>query len=182
MEKKNKNKNNNNNNNTSEKKKKYKSFKKYSLCFPFHIDIKIIKDQKLILNIINTFQNLLSMKPNPFLYGLNTTLNCIQNPKKEEKMIFVFYKKNMESLYDIMLFRAKMNKNIFIYYIDDEWQKKFLEIFKLKKLLSFVYVKNNTNETKFNELKNNLENYNINNDINMIISNNKIQEIIIETK
>ena len=68
------------------------------------------------------------MKPNPFLYGLNTTLNCIQNPKKEEKMIFVFYKKNMESLYDIMLFRAKMNKNIFIYFIDDEWQMKFLAI------------------------------------------------------
>ncbi len=188
----NSNNNNNNNNNTknknnnkTDKKKKYKNFKKYSLCFPFHIDIKIINDQKIILFLINTIQNLITQKQNnnnTFLFGLNSTLNCIQKNKKEEKLIFVFYKKQMETLYDLMLFRAKFNKNYCIYFIDEDWQKKFLDIFKLKKLLSFIYLKDNTNDNIFNDIKNKLENYNINNDSNMVISNNVIQEITIESK
>ena len=88
----------------------------------------------------------------------------------------------MESLYDLILFKAKFNSNIYIYFIDKEWQKKFLQIFKLKKLLSFILVKNSINESLFKELKTNLENYNINNDINKEISTNIIQELILEKK
>ena len=171
------------NNNTKDKNTKNKIFKKYSLCFPFHINIKIINDQNKIIDIINKVQNLFSKKNNSFFYfGLNSTLNVFQKPNKEEKLLFIFYNKDMESLYDLILFRAKFNSNLFIYFIDNEWQKKFLEIFKLKKLLSFILVKNNINESLFNELKSNLENYNINNDTNKEISKNRIQEIIVETK
>ena len=170
------------NNNTKDKNTKNKIFKKYSLCFPFHINIKIINDQNKILDVINKVQNLFSKKTNStFYFGLNSTLNIFQKPNKEEKQLFIFYDEKMESLYDLILFRAKLNSNIFIYFIDKEWQKKFLEIFKLKKLLSFILVKNSINESLFNELKTNLENYNINNDINKEISKNRIQEIIIET-
>ena len=177
MEKKNK-KNNINDN----KKKKIKSFKKYSLCFPFHVNIKIIKEQKLIVDLLDNIQNLSPSKNNSLYYGLNTSLNLIQSPKKEEKLFFIFYKNKMETLYDLILFRAKFNPNIFIYFIDEEYQKNFLEIFKLKKLLSFVLVKNNLNESQFNEIKNNFDNYNLNNDKNKVISKDNIKEIIIETK
>ena len=168
----------------SKKKKntKNKIFKKYSLCFPFHINIKIINDKNKILDIISKAHNLFSKKINSsFYFGLNSTLNIFQKLNKEEKLLFIFYDEKMESLYDLILFRAKFNSNIFIYFIDKEWQKKFLEIFKLKKLLSFILVKTSINESLFNELKSNLENYNINNDINTEISKNRIQEIIIET-
>ena len=170
-----------NNNNTKVKTSKNKIFKKYSLCFPFHINIKIIKDQNKILDAINKIEKLFSKKNSTFYFGLNSTLNVFQKSNKEEKLLFIFYNEKMESLYDLILFRAKFNSNIFIYFIDKEWQKKFLQIFKLKKLLSFILVKNSINESLFKELKTNLENYNINNDINKEISKNRIQEIIIET-
>ena len=175
-------KNNSSSNNNDKKKKKFKTVKKYSLCFPFHINIKVIKDQKLILNFINNIQDLLSQKINSFFFGLNSSLNLIQNQKMEEKLLFIFYKNKMETLYDVILFRAKFNTNVYIYFIDEEFQKKFLEIFKLKKLLSFALIKNNLNESKFNEIKNNLDNYNLNNDKNKDFSKNNIQEIIIEAK
>ena len=181
-DKKSKNKNTieNNNNNTKDKKKKNKIFKKYSLCFPFHINVKIIKDQKKILELINKIQNLFSNKINTFYFGLNTSLNIIQKNNNNEKLLFIFYKENMETLYDLILFRTKYNDKINIYFIDEEIQKKFLEIFKLKKLLSFVLIKNNFNENIFNEIKINLESYNINKENNQELSNNRIQEIIIE--
>ena len=181
MEQKNKNKKNNNNNNAnSDKKKKFKSFKKYSLCFPFHINIKILKEQNHILDLINKIQNLSSIKPISFKFGLNTTLNCIQKSQKEEKLIFIFYKEKMANLFDIILFRAKFNNDISIYFIDEEWQKKFLEIFKIKKLLSFVLLKNDSNKEIFNEIKNSFKSYNINEEINRETSRNNIQEITIE--
>ena len=180
MEQKNKNKKNNNAN--SDKKKKFKSLKKYSLCFPFHINIKILKDQSHILDLINKIQNLSLIKPSPFLFGLNTTLNCMQKTQKEEKLIFIFYKEKMASLFDIILFRAKFFNDISIYFIDEEWQKKFLEIFKIKRLLSFVLLKNDSNKEIFNEIKNSFKSYNINDETNREISRNNIQEITIEEK
>ena len=179
MESKNKTKNNDGNN--KNKTKKLKEFKKYSLCFPFHINIKIIKDQKIILDLINSIQKIVSLNSNSFLFGLNTTLNLIQKTKNEETLLFIFHKEKMESLYDLILFRAKFNINTYIYFIDEEWQKKFLEIYKLKKLLSFVLLKNDLNKLIFNQIKTDLMSYNINNDNNKKISTNNIQEIIIQT-
>ena len=166
----------------NQKSKKSKISKKYSLCFPFHINIKIVKEQNLIIDLIKIIENLLSNKVNSFYFGLNTSLNIIQKINKDEKKLFVFYKENMETLYDIILFRAKYNDKISLYFIDEEIQKKFLEIFGLKKLLSFVLVKNNTNEKEFNEIKANLESYNTNKENNQISPKNRIQEIIIEKK
>ena len=166
----------------NQKSKKSKISKKYSLCFPFHINIKIVKEQKKIIDLIKIIENLLSNKVNSFYFGLNTSLNIIQKINKDEKLLFVFYKENMETLYDIILFRAKYNDKISLYFIDEEIQKKFLEIFGLKKLLSFVLVKNNASEKYFNEIKANLESYNINKENNQNSPKNRIQEIIIEKK
>ena len=161
---------------------KNKIIKKYSLCFPFHINIKIISEQKKILEISDKIQNLFSKKISLFLFGLSTSLNSIQKSNKEEKLLFIFYNEKMETLYDLILFRAKFNANISIYFINEEWKKKFLDIFKLKKLLSFILIKNNLNDSIFNEIKTILESYNINNDINKIISENRIQETTIKIK
>ncbi len=167
---------------SNKEKKKYRLIKRYALCFPFHIDIKIINEQNLILNLITQLklENFFSAKLKTLFFGLNTSLNFIQNDNEEEKMIFIFYKKNMENLFDLILFRTKNNKNICIYFIDESYNKKFVEIFKIKKLLSFLLVKKNFNETQFNNIKKNLENYDINKENNKIIKNNNIQETIIE--
>ena len=168
------------------KKKKYKTMKRYSLGFPFHINIKIIDDQNLILNLLNQIQinNKFSPKLKSLYFGLNTCLNFIQNNNNDcnEKIMFVFYKKEMESLYDLILFRARYNQNIHIYFINGNWQKNFIEKFKLKKLLGFVLIKNEINKEDFNKINNLIEGYDLNNNKNQIISNNTILETIIEFK
>ena len=173
-----------NSNKSNNKKKKYKTIKRYSLGFPFHIHIKIIDDNNLILNLINKIQidNKFSQKIKALYFGLNQCLNYIQKTDNNEKIIFIFYKKEMESLYDFILFRAKCNSNIHIYFINETWQKNFLEQFKLKKLLGFILITNQINEEEFNQINNLVESYDINNNKNQIISNNNIQETIIEFK
>ena len=170
--------------NSGNNKKKYKSMKRYALCFPFHIDIKIINDQNLILNFINqiTIQNNFSEKTKTLFFGLNSCLNNIQKNDDKEKLVFVFYNKKMESLYDLILFRAKHDINIHLCFIDEIWQKNFIEKFKVKKLLSFILIKNDINKDSFNTIKNLIKNYDLNNDKNKIISKNNIQETTIEFK
>ena len=148
----------------SNKKKKYPTIKRYSLGFPFHINIKIIDDSNLILNLIKKIQidNKFSQKIKTLYFGLNQCLNYIQKTDNNEKIIFIFYKKEMESLYDFILFRAKCNSNIHIYFINETWQKNFLEQFKLKKLLGFILIKNQINEEEFNQINNLVESYDIN--------------------
>ena len=170
--------------NQGNKKKKYKSMKRYALCFPFHIDIKILNNQNLILNLINqiTIHNNFSEKIKTLFFGLNSCLNNIQNNDDKEKLVFIFYNKKMESLYDLILFRVKNDINIHLYFIDEIWQKNFIGKFKLKKLLSFVLIKKDMNKESFNKIKNSIENYDLNNDKNKIISKNNIQETKIEFK
>ena len=179
MEQKNKSAKNNTN-----KKKKYKSVKRYALCFPFHIDIKIINEQKLILPLLNQklTQNIFSEKSKSLFFGLNTCLNHIQQNDDKEKIIFIFYNKKMESFYDLILLRAKYNKNVHIYIMDEIWQKNFIDKFKLKKLMGFILIKNDINKETFNEIKKLFENFDLNNDINKIISKNNIQETTVEFK
>ena len=88
----------------------------------------------------------------------------------------------MESFYDFILFRAKCNKNIHIYFINEIWQKNFIDKFKVKKLLGFVLIKNDINKEIFNEIRKMLESYDLNNDVNKIESKNNIQESTIEFK
>ena len=182
MEKKNK--ENKNSNNSNNKKKKYKTIKRFSLGFPFHINIKIISDNNLILNLLNQIQieNKFSQKLKTLYFGLNLCLNYIQRTDNSEKIIFIFYKKEMESLYDLILFRAKCNSNIHIYFLNENYQKNFIEQFKLKRLLGFILIKSSINEEVFNQINNLLESYDLNNNKNQIISNNNIQETMIEFK
>ena len=179
MEQKNKDAKINNN-----KKKKSKAIKRYALCFPFHIDIKIINEQKLVLSLLNQklAQNIFSEKAKSLFFGLNTCLNHIQQNDEKEKIIFIFYNKKMESLYDLVLLRAKYNKNVHVYFLNEIWQKNFIEKFKLKKLMGFILIKNDINKETFNEIKEIFENYDLNNDIKKIISKNNIQETTVEFK
>ena len=179
MEQNNKNIKSNNN-----KKKKSKAIKRYALCFPFHIDIKIINEQKLILPLLNQklTNNIFSEKLKSLFFGLNTCLNHIQQNDDKEKIIFIFYNKKMESFYDLILLRAKYNKNVHIYFVDEIWQKNFIDKFKLKKLMGFILIKNDINKETFNEIKKLFENFDLNNDINKIISKNNIQETTVEFK
>ena len=166
-------------NTNSGSKKKPKINKKYSLCFPFHLNYKILKDKNIITQLIYNIQGI---KASSFIFGLNSTLNICQKSNDNEKLIILFYKEKMESLYDILLFRTKNIKNIYIYLVDDEYQKKFCEIFKLKKMLSFTLLKDKLNEKIFNEINNILSSYNLNDNINRKVSNINIQEITIESK
>ena len=169
---------------TNNKKRKANSKKIYALCFPFHINIKIINSQDLILDLLNKTQNKnhFSQILKTLYFGLNTCLKYIQNNNysDNEKMIFIFYNKQMESLYDLILFRSKNDFNIHIYFIDENWQKNFIDKFRLKKLLSFIIIKNEINKDIFNEIKSVIESYDINKENNKIITKNSIQETIVE--
>ena len=180
----NNNKSNNKKNIYLNKKNKVNSFQKYSLCFPFNININVIQDEHLINNILNNLKNWKNYN-SMISFGLNSSLKILQTKNKEEKLIFLFYNKKMTNLYDIILFRSQLNENIKIYFLDNEYIEKFLEIFKIKKCLSFCVTKNNLNANNFNEIKNICSSYNFNansDNINLLnITPNKklIKEITI---
>ena len=180
----NNNKLNNKKNISSNKKNKVNSFQKYSLCFPFNININVIQNEHLINNILNNLKNWKNYN-SMISFGLNSSLKILQTKNKEEKLIFLFYNKKMTNLYDIILFRSQLNENIKIYFLDNEYIEKFLEIFKIKKCLSFCVTKNNLNANNFDEIKNICSSYNCNansDNINLLnITPNKklIKEITI---
>ena len=167
---------------TKNKKKKYKTMKRYSLCFPFHINIKIINEQNLILDLLNQaqIQSNFSQKTKTLSFGLNTCLNLIQKNNSNEILIFIFYTKKMETLYDFILYRANSNLNVHVYFISENWRKNFVEKFRLKQLLGFALIKNDINKDAFNTIKNKIESYDLNDNKNKIISKNNIQETIVE--
>ena len=168
----------------SNKKKKYQTIKRYSLGFPFHINIKIIIEQNLISSLLNLLQidKVFSQNAKSLFFGLNSSLYNIQKNDNIERMVFIFYKKQCENIYDLILYRAQTNHNNHIYFINENYQRNFIENFKLKKLLSFVLIKKELNKDVFNQIKNLFEDYDLNNNKNKIISNGNIQETIIEFK
>ena len=49
----------------------------------------------------------------------------------------------METLYDLLLIKTKgNNKNIRILFIDEEYNKEFIELFKIKSCLDYAFKKN----------------------------------------
>ena len=168
----------------SNKKKKYQSIKRYSLGFPFHINIKIIMEESLITKLINLVKIDNNFLPNSqsLFFGLNSCLYNIQKNDNIERMLFIFYKKKSENLYDLILFRAQNNHNNHVYFINEDYQKNFIEKFKLRKLLSFVLIKNELNKDNFNQIKNLFVEYDLNNNKNKIISNGNILETVLEFK
>ena len=70
----------------------------------------------------------------------------------------------MESLYDLLLIKNKENeKNIRIAFLDEEYNKEFINIFKIKSCMGFLIIKTENNEKVFNEIESNISQYIVNN-------------------
>ena len=152
--------------NKSQKKSQY--IKKLSYYYPLHIEIKIMSGENIVqyllkrLKLIHTFN---TNTRRSIKFGLNSIIKYVNKPKENNKiLIFIFYKDNMESLYDLLLIKNKENeKNIRIAFLDEEYNKEFINIFKIKSCMGFLIIKTENNEKVFNEIENNLSQYIVNN-------------------
>ena len=147
--------------NKSQKKTQY--IKKLSYYYPFLIDIKIISGENLIqyllkrVKLIHTFN---TNTKHSIKFGLNSIIKYINKPKENNKiLIFIFYRENMESLYDLLLIRNKNNKNIKILFLDEDYNKEFVNLFKIKTCMGFLITRIQNNEKVFDEIENNLSQY-----------------------
>ena len=145
--------------------KKVQYIKKSSYYFPYHIDIKIISGEKIIqylqkrVKLIYTFN---TNTKHSIKFGLNSIINFINKKKITNKTLaFIFYNENMESLYDLLLLKNKENnnRNIRIIFLDEEYLKEFIDIFKIKSCMGFLINKIQSNEKVFDEIENNLSQY-----------------------
>ncbi len=148
--------------NKSQKKTQY--IKKSSYYYPFHIDIKIISGENIIqyllkrLKLIHTFN---TNTKQSIKFGLNSIIKYVNKPKENNKiLIFIFYKDNMESLYDLLLIKnQENNKNIRIAFLDEEYNKEFIDLFKIKSCMAFLITRIQNNEKVVDEIENNLSQY-----------------------
>ena len=145
--------------NKSQKKSQY--IKKLSYYYPLHIEIKIMSGENIVqyllkrLKLIHTFN---TNTRRSIKFGLNSIIKYVNKPKENNKiLIFIFYKDNMESLYDLLLIKNKENeKNIRIVFLDEEYNKEFINIFKIKSCMGFLVIKTENNEKVFNEIESNI--------------------------
>ena len=144
--------------------KKLQYIKKLSYYYPFHIEIKIVSGENLVqyllkrVKLIYTFN---TNTKNSIKFGLNSIVKYTNKPKENNKiLIFLFYKENIETLYDLLLLKTKENnKNIRILFIDEEYNKEFIDLFKIKSCLGFSITKIQNNEKVVDEIENNLSQY-----------------------
>ena len=147
--------------------KKCQYIKKLSYYYPFHIEIKMITGENLIQYLLKRVKLIYTFNTNTkrsIKFGLNSIIKYTNRPKDNNKiLIFLFYKENMETLYDLLLLKTKENnKNIRIIFIDEEYNKEFINLFKIKSCLGFLIVKIQNNEKVVDEIENNLSQYFIN--------------------
>ena len=67
-----------------------------------------------------------------------------------------------------MIIKNKVNKNINLYFINEDYNKDFLDIFKLKSCMGFCVLKNQCNEKVFNEIESKIAQYAIDKHFNKI--------------
>ena len=49
----------------------------------------------------------------------------INKNNEEQIIIFIFYKESFTLLYDLMIIKSQENKNIKIFFIDEDYNKEF---------------------------------------------------------
>ena len=69
----------------------------------------------------------------------------------------------MESLYDLLLIKNKNNQDIKILFLDEDYNKEFINLFKIKSCMGFLISRIQNNEKVFDEIENNLSQYIVNN-------------------
>ena len=151
------------------KQKKLQYLKQVSYYYPFHIEIKIISGENIIeylkkrLKLIYTFN---TNTKKSIKYGINKINKYIN--KKDEKnniLIFIFYKESFTIFYDLLIIKNKESKNIKIFFLDEDYNKDFNDIFSLKSCMGFCIVKNQNNEKVFTEIETKLSQYAISNNL-----------------
>ena len=149
----------------NKKQKKLQYLKQISYYYPFHIEIKVISGENLIeylkkrLKLIYTFN---TNTRKSIKYGLNRINKYINKNNEESQIIvFIFYKESFTTLYDLMIIKNKVNKNIKLFFINDDYNKEIIDIFKLKNCMGFCIIKNQSNEKVFTEIETNLSQYEI---------------------
>lgn len=101
-------------------------------------------------------------------------------------MIFIFFdpnpnlKSNLSVLINFMILKTSNKPEISLYLINKTYQKDFLEVFKLKKLLCFSLMLNEFNSKVVNEIQSNTAKYNCNSNSIVPFYSNNILETIIE--
>ena len=151
--------------------KKFQYIKKLSYYYPFHLEIKIISGENLIQYLLKRVKLIFTFNTNTkhsIKFGLNSIIKYTNKIKDNNKiLIFIFYKENMESLYDLILIKNKENnKNIKIIFLNQENNKEFIDIFKIKNCMGFLIIRLESNEKVFDEIEKNLSQYIINIDEN----------------
>ena len=148
---------------SSKKQKKLQYLKQISNYYPFQIEIKVISGENIIeylkkrLKLIYTFN---TNTRKSIKYGLNNINKYInKNNGTKQIVAFIFYKESFETLYDLMIIKNTVNKNINIYFINEDYNKDFLDIFKLKNCMGFCVIKEQYNEKVITELETNLAQY-----------------------
>ena len=70
-----------------------------------------------------------------------------------------------------MILKNQQNKNIKIFFLDEDYNKDFIDIFKLKSCMCFCIIKNQNNEKVFNEIESKLSQYAIDKKLTKIDEN-----------
>ena len=146
----------------SKKKKNWNYIKEISYYYPYHIEIKIVSGENIIEYLKNRLKLIYTFNSNTkksIKYGLNKANKYINKRKKEEIIVFIFFNESFSIYYDLMLIKNKDNNNIKLYFIDEKYNKDFLDVFNIKSCMAFTIIKNQSNEKVFDEIESKISQY-----------------------
>ena len=146
----------------SKKKKNWNYIKEISYYYQYHIEIKIVSGENIIEYLKNRFKLIYTFNSSikkSIKYGLNKANKYINKRKKEKIIIFIFFNELFSIYYDLMIIKNKDNKNIKLYFIDEKYNKEFLDVFNIKSCMAFTIIKNQSNEKVFDEIESKISQY-----------------------
>lgn len=137
--------------------------------------------KEYIKNRLNMILSFNKKAKSSIKFGMNHTIKVLEKSmcsdlNSNPPLIFIFYDENLDNLYDLLVLKATKAR---IYFLDYSFLSDFLEIFKIRRLLSFSIVNNDSVNQVYSDIIDKLKPFEVNSEsLKKLFDKDKIMNVI----